>query len=421
MTDRYARSRALAQAADHVIAGGRHLSGRALLADQPPLYLKRGYGCRVLDADGHEYIDYIMAYGAIVLGYADAEVDGAAFEQARSGALLSLNHPLHVELAERLLQWFPSAEQALLLKTGSEATTAALRVARRATGRRRVIRCGYHGWHDWCLPLEPWVPDGLDAQVLEFDGNDPRTLARLLDAHGPEIAAVIIAPEMIVPANPEHLRTIAALTRAAGAVFVLDEVKTAFRIAPGSVQRHYDVAPDLTTVSKALGNGWPVAAVVGRRDVMEHARGMHCSATYHGEVAAMAAAMRTLELIEERGVLAHVWTQGERLLDGLQASAARHAVPMRAFAEPLPPMPMLRSNSGDAALDELVGATFFAEMMRKGVLLHPRHLWFVSAAHTSADIAYTLERADEAMAATAQAIARDSGREERPRLAAGDA
>lgn len=403
--DRYRGSRACFERARRLVAGGHHLSGRPLLPEQPPLYLTRGKGCRVVDVDGHEYIDYVMAYGAYVLGYADDEVDAAAFAQARSGGLLSLNHALHVRFVERLLAWFPAADMAMFVKTGSEATTAALRIARRATGRRRVVRCGYHGWHDWCLPLEPFVPEGLDEQVLEFSAADPSTLAGVLAEHRGEIAAVIVAPEMVVPGRPEPFHEVAALARAAGALLVLDEVKTAFRIRPGSVQRLWDLPADLVTVSKALGNGWPVAAVLGRREVMEHAQGLHCSATYHGDTVGMAAAMRTLELVEERGVLDHVWEQGQRLISGLAAAAERHGLPMHAYGEPLPPMPMLRVTLDDPQARDRIGHAFFRELMARGVLLHPRHLWFVSHAHGAAEIGATLERADEAMAATARACA----------------
>ena len=402
---RYHGSRACFEQARRLVAGAHHLSGRPLLPDQPPLYLVRGKGCRVVDVDGHEYIDYVMAYGAYVLGYADDEVDAAAFARAREGSLLSLNHPLHLRFAERLLEWFPGADMAMFVKTGSEATTAALRIARRATGRRKVVRCGYHGWHDWCLPLEPFVPEGLAEQVLEFAAGDPSTLARVLAEHPGQIAAVIVAPEMVVPGRSEPLREVAALARAAGALFVLDEIKTGFRIRPGSVQRLWGLSPDLTTVSKALGNGWPVAAVLGRREVMEHAQGLHCSATYHGDTAAMAAAMRTLELVEERGVLDHVWQQGQRLIDGLAAAAQRHHLPMHAFGEPLPPMPMLRVTVPDPSVRDHIAHTFFAEMMTRGVLLHPRHLWFVSHAHGVREIDATLACADEAMAVTARACA----------------
>src|SRR5213075_2773997 len=157
---RYAGSQLLDRRARALFPGGHHLSGRPLIdAERSPLYFERGAGSMILDVDGHAYVDFIMSYGAILLGYADREVDDAAIDQLRRGSLLSLNHPLHVRFLEILLARVPGAEMGVFLKTGSEATTAALRIARRATGRRKVARAGYHGWHDWCVPVEPWVPD----------------------------------------------------------------------------------------------------------------------------------------------------------------------------------------------------------------------------------------------------------------------
>lgn len=392
----YANSRALRERARALFPGGHHLSSRPLLGPEAaPLYFERGRGCRVWDVDGHEYVDYFMAFGPFLLGYADEEVDAAAVAQLRRGGLLSLSHPLHVEFLERVIARFPGAEMGMFFKTGSEATTAALRISRRATGRRVVARCGYHGWHDWCLPLAEEVPAGLDGQVLEF-AADVESLRALLAAHPGEVAAVIVAPEMVRAPSTEVFAGMAALARAHGAVFVMDEVKTALRIAPGSMQRRYGVVPDLTTVSKALGNGWPIAAVVGSRAVMEHAAGMHLSATYHGDTAAMAAALAVLEIVERDDVASHVWRLGARLIDGLNAAAARHGVAAEAYGEPLPPMPFLKF------ADERVRDAFFAACVARGVLLHPRHMWFVSRAHSEQDIARTLEVADEAMAIAAR-------------------
>lgn len=390
---RYCNSLALLRRARALIPGGHHLSGRPLVTpEDSPMYLERGAGCRVWDVDGHEYIDYVMAFGPLLLGYANEEVDRAALEQARRGTLLSMNHPLHVRFIERLVARFPGAEMGAFFKTGSEATTAALRIARRATGRRKVARCGYHGWHDWCLPLERYVPEGLDGQVLEFRADRPDSLKELMGEHA--LAAVIVAPEMVIPGRPEPFHELAALTRAHGAVFVLDEVKTGLRIRPGSFQQWAGVEPDITTLSKALGNGWPVAAAIGTREVMRHGEGMHMSATYHGETTGIAAAMATLDIVDRDDVTGHVWRLGEKLIAGLQAIADRHGVPAQAYGEPLPPMPFLRF--GDRA-GERVRDTFYREVLARGILLHPRHLWFVSAAHSDADIARTLEVADEAM------------------------
>ncbi len=396
----FPKSLALHRRAERLIPGAHHLSGRPLVDPLlSPMYFERGKGARVWDVDGHEYIDFLMAFGAFGLGYANEEVDRAAFEQASRGSLLSLNHPLHLRFLEELLARFPGSEMGAFFKTGSEATTAALRIARRATGRRRVARAGYHGWHDWCLPHNEEVPAGLAAQVLEFNANAPPSLQALFDAYPGEVAAVILAPEMVLPFSGETIVALQDVSRRNGAVFILDEVKTAFRIAPGSVQRRVGIQPDLTTVSKALGNGWPVAAVLGKRNVMESAAGMHLSATYHGETASMAAALATMAIIDRDGVLAHLWEMGERFLDGLTALVRAHRVPAEAYGEPLPPMPFLRFTHPDASLNALVQSTFYQEVHARGVLLHPRHLWFISHSHRPSDIDRALDACDDAFAA----------------------
>ena len=394
---RYAQSAELLRRARAVIPGGHHLSGRRLLHnEESPLYMTRGKGARCWDADGHEYIDYIGAYGPFLLGYAHECVDAAARTQLERGSLLSLNHPLHVEFAERLVSRFPSAEMAMFFKTGSEATTAALRVARAATGRRAVVRCGYHGWHDWCLPVERYVPGGLSEQVLELDLSAPASLERLFQASPGTIAAVIVAPEMILPSRASVFHELLAMTHRHGALFILDEIKTALRIKPGSFQEHIRLIPDMTTLSKALGNGWPIAAVVGKRQVMEAAAGMHLSATYHGETAAMAAALATLDFIDQQPVAEHVWALGEQLISGLNQRAKQHDIPALAFAEPLPPMPFLKFCASDPARNERLKARFYREVLTQGSLLHPRHLWFISYAHSEEDIQRTLAAADAA-------------------------
>jgi glutamate-1-semialdehyde aminotransferase len=401
---RYPRSRALFQRALRVIPGGGHLTGRPLGDPaRTPLYMDRGRGGRVTDVDGHSYIDWVMAFGPFLLGYAHPEVDEAGRRQLDHGALLSMNHPVHIEYVEKLVARFPGAEMGTFFRTGSEATTAALRIARRATGRTVVARAGYHGWHDWCLPTEPFVPRGLHEQVLEFRADDPGTLEACFAARPGEIAAVIVAPEMVVPTRADVFHRIAQITRRCGAVLVLDEVKTALRIAPGSIQQRVGLQPDLTTLSKALGNGWPIAAVLGSRAVMQHAAGLHLSATYHGDTAAMNASLKALEVIDRDRVADHVDALGQRLIAGLNRIAQGHGVPAVAFGEPLPPMPFLRFEHPDPLRNERLRSVFYEQVLARGVLLHPRHMWFVSAAHSTVDVDATLEVCDAAMRCAANA------------------
>lgn len=390
-------SRQWAERAKRVIPGGHHLSGKPLCDSQGALYFDQAHGARVRLVDGGECIDWLMAYGPFLLGYGRREVDEAAERQARQARLVSLNHPLHVEFIERILPLFPGAEMGIFLRTGSEATTAALRIARRATGRRRVARCGYHGWHDWCLPLETWVPEGLATQILEFSANDPRTLDLLFDAYPDQIAAVILAPEMMRPDALPTLQALADATRRNGAVFILDEVKTGLRAPRGSISASQGVVPDIITVSKALGNGWPVAVTLGRREVMQYAAGMHVSATFHGDLAAMAAALACIELIQNEHASEHAHAIGHALMAGLTDVGKAHGVVFNAYPEPIAAMPFMRIEGLPDAQRARLGDCFFSDLLRRGVLLHPRHLWFPSLAHTLLDVEATLEAADASL------------------------
>jgi glutamate-1-semialdehyde 2,1-aminomutase len=396
--DAYAASQALFRRAKALIPGGIHLSGRPLIdPERSPLYFERGEGARIWDADGNEYIDFVMAYGPFLLGYAHPEVDRAAIAQLSRGNLLSLNHSLHLTFMEALLERFSGMEMGVFLKTGSEATTAAVRIARRATGRKKIARCGYHGWHDWCLPEADFVPDGLCDQVFVYEAARPASLTALLEAHPDEFAAVILAPEMIHPPDRAKIVSLMEASRRHGAIFIMDEIKTGFSARGGSMQAYYGVNADMITLSKALGNGWPIAAVLGSRAVMDHAAGMHISATYHGDTAPMAAALATLAVIDREEVEETVWTLGQRLIDGLGEAARRNGIPARAYGEPIPPMPFLQFTHPDPRKTEELKAQVYAEAMRKGILLHPRHLWFTSSAHTAADIDRTVEIMDGAM------------------------
>ncbi|MFO0614431.1 MAG: aminotransferase class III-fold pyridoxal phosphate-dependent enzyme [Polyangiaceae bacterium] len=164
------------------------------------------------------------------------------------------------------------------------------------------------------------------------------------------------------------------------------------------------LVPDLLTLSKAIGNGWPVAAVLGRRDVLEAAAGMHYSGTFHGDTAAMAAAMATLEIEARESAAEHAWSMGERLISGLASIARAHGIAAEVYAEPLPPMPFVRFHDADAEVNERVKRTFYEQTLEAGVLFHPRHMWFLSAAHSAMDVERALGAADKAMAAAKRAV-----------------
>lgn len=387
------------KAACDVLPGGVPAGGRQLLGNgKAPLYFERGCGCHIWDVDGNEYVDYILAYGAVLLGYAHPAVDEAARREVANGMLLSMNHPLHARFLEMVLRRFPAADMGYFMKTGSEATTAAVRLARRYTGRRKIVRCGFHGWHDWCFADDGSTPAGITEQVLALHDITAKGLELLLSEHPNEIAAVIVAPEMVMPLNREAINLLIETAHAHGALFILDEIKTGFRTLTGSVQTWLDVRPDMTTLSKGLGNGWPVSTVIGRKEIMQAGQGIHLSATYHGDTTGMAAALTNLEVLDRENVPAHVWQLGTRLIEGLNRIAKRHHVPARAYGEPVPSMPFMAFTHPDQHINDQLIDVFYARMYQCGVLLHPHHLWYISFAHTERDIDTTLAFADVAMA-----------------------
>jgi len=392
---RYSRSYALFEEAKKVIPGGVQASRRPLIEGRSPVYIERAKGSHCWDVDGNEYIDYSLSLGPIILGYAHPEVDEAVIRQLGQGIVFTFNHPLQNRLAEKLVAHVPSVEMATFFKTGSEATSAAVRVARAYTGKERIARCGYHGWHDWCNVGGKGVPAVLEGQTLGFDANKPETLEALLQQHPNEFAAVIVAPETVGPDNTDLFHRLIGTTHNHGAIFILDEVKTGFRMGLSGFQGRVGIAPDLTTFSKAMANGYPIGALAGRREVMRAAEEVHISATFNGEVVSMAASLATIEILEQPGNLEHIWHMGERLINGLNQLAQKHGVDAVAAPEPMPPMPFMRF-TGEGEAVERLREEFYAEVYAQGVLLTWGHVWFISLAHSEQDIERTLEIADAA-------------------------
>jgi glutamate-1-semialdehyde aminotransferase len=391
------RSTQTFEEAKALIPGGVQASRRPLYAGESPVYVRRGQGARCWDIDGNEFIDYTLSLGPVILGYAHPAVNAAVARLMEDGVCFTFNHPIQNDLARTLVRLMPCAEMATFFKTGSDATTAALRIARAYTQRQKVARAGYHGWHDWAVPDSPGAPAVLRACTLRFDANDPSTLEALLRAEPGAFAAVIVAPEEITADHATRLSEIGLLARENGAVFIIDEVKTGFRLALGGAQERFGVVPDLSTVSKAMANGFPIAAVVGRREVMEVGAEVWVSSTFNGEILSMAASLATLGELEKAGALEHIWAMGERLLAGLDEIITRHGVAAEAVGVPLPPMPFLRFTDPDEERRERQKRAFYTTVIQRGILLHPNHLWFISLSHGPAEIDRTLAACDEAM------------------------
>lgn len=391
-----------------------------------PFVVERGEGARIWDADGREYIDYVLSWGPLVLGHAPPVVLDAVNRIMRRGTSFGIPTEVEVELAEHVRDRMPHVEMMRFVSSGTEATMSALRLARAATGREVVLKFDgcYHGHADSFLvragsgvatlglPNSPGVPEAVAALTVVAPFNDLATVESLLGAHS--IAAIIVEPVVgnagFIPPDPAFLPGLRALADAHGALLIFDEVMTGFRVAPGGARERFGITADLTTLGKVIGGGFPVAAYGGRRDLMQQVAPdgpVYQAGTLSGNPVAMAAGAATLCALTE-DIHDEIARCTDRLVLGLRGIAARHGVPFTADAagtmwgfffrdEPV------RSFADAKTCDVARFGRFFHAALERGVYLAPSafEAAFMSSAHTNHVIDETLDRLDGAMAAVA--------------------
>ncbi|MEP6989859.1 MAG: glutamate-1-semialdehyde 2,1-aminomutase [bacterium] len=421
-----ARSQALMAKARNLFPGGVNSPVRAFGGvGGEPFVVERGKGARIWDADGNEYLDYVLSWGPLVLGHAAPEVLHALQETMARGTSFGIPTGLEVALGEMVRVRMPHVEMLRFVSSGTEATMSALRLARAFTGRDLLLKFDgcYHGHADSFLvhagsgiatlglPNSPGVPDVLAALTLTAPFNDVGAAAAVFAAHGPRIAAIFVEPVVgnagfILP-DPEFLPALRRLATEHGAILVFDEVMTGFRVAPGGAAEYCGVTPDLTTLGKVIGGGLPVAAYGGRRDIMSlvaPSGPVYQAGTLSGNPLAMAAGIATLTALTP-DVQAGIAQRTRALVEGMRHIAARRGVPFTADcagsmfgwffrAEPV------RSYADARTADVELFRRFFHSALQRGVYLAPSafEAGFVSSAHGDAEIALTLERLDAALA-----------------------
>lgn len=283
-----------------------------------PLFIDRGRGCRIWDVDGNEYIDHVLGLLPVVLGYCDPDVNEAIAIQLEKGICFPLASPLEAELAERLVRLIPCADLVRFGKNGSDATTAAIRLARAFTLREKIVVCGYHGWHDWFIgstTRDLGVPASVKALTKAVAFNDLDALEGLFAREGDSIAAVIMEPTSKEPTQPGYLEGVRAIADRYGTILIFDEIVTGFRVAMGGAQEKSGVTPDLACFGKAMGNGMPISAVVGRRDIMSLMEDIFFSATYGGEALSLTASITTIDKLERENAPARMAKRGTMLIN----------------------------------------------------------------------------------------------------------
>ncbi len=367
-----------------------------------PLFLQRGQGCRVWDVDGNEYIDFVQGLLPNILGYAHPEVNAAVSRQLSEGHSFSLPHPLEVELAERLTRLIPCAEMVRFGKNGSDATAGAVRAARAFIGRDRIACCGYHGWQDWYIgstTRHAGVPNAVRALTHPFPYNDVPALERLLEEHSGEFAAVIMEPVNFVEPVPGYLQEVKEAAHRHGALLIFDEICTGFHFGLGGAQKRYGVVPDVACFGKAMGNGFPIACVVGRADVMKVFEEIFFSFTFAGEVSSMAAAMKVLDILELTDALARMEANGRVLQDGFNGLAKLAGLGNRLTCVGHPVWSLIKFRDAEGKDSLLLRSLVSQELIKRGILALVTHN--MSAAHDHIAVQQTLE----AYAATMKTVA----------------
>jgi glutamate-1-semialdehyde 2,1-aminomutase len=383
-----------------------------------PIYAERAKGCRIWDVDGNEYVDWTSAVGPVILGYADEVVDAAVRAQIERGSIYSIVQESAVELAEELVRIVPSAEMVRYCKGGGEACTIAVRIARGVTGRDKVLFCGYHGWHDWYQAanigaerlaehlfngIEPiGVPRCLEGTAVPFTYGDLEELEALLKSHAGELACIIMEPMRSGEPPAGYLDGVRALASRYEVILIFDEVSSGFRIARGSAQEYAGVTPDISVFAKAISNGYPMGAVVGKREFMEPAAQMFISSAYWDDNIGIAASLATLRELERRDAVAHFNRIGALFKEQINAAAV--AVGLDAACEGVAAHPHIRFGVDDAEVAAKVNALFIQENARRGVILAAGFMF--NCAHGEEEVEQTAAVVEESFAMIAEGLDR---------------
>lgn len=366
-----------------------------------PVYLQSGQGAEVTDVDGNRYIDYICGLGANALGHNHPAVVNAITQNLTSGIIHSLPTPVEITAARALTEVIPGAEQVRFFKTGADANSAAVRLARFITGKEKIVTVGYNGWHDHYMFDTPGVPEIIQRYTHRmplFTPQDEQPLLELIGKESEQLAAVLLSVPYNRTLTAEFVHQLRDLCKAKDILFILDEVVTGFRLALGGAQEYFNVRADLVTLSKGLAAGMPLSAVTGRRELMTQMEKLQVSTTFGGEMLSLEVCVAALDEYRSSGYIQHICKLGRQLKNGINAVAAKLGTPLTIVGYDAIPMFLFSRNPQEHVK---FAEPFVAEMAARGVLLR-RDVNFLSGAHTAAHIEHTIQATKDALLAMQQ-------------------
>jgi glutamate-1-semialdehyde 2,1-aminomutase len=352
-----------------------------------PLFISKGKGSKVWDVDNNCYVDFVNGLLSVMLGYCDSDVNESVLEQLESGVSFSLPHPIEMEVAELLIELVPCAEMVRFGKNGSDATSAAIRLSRAYTGKEHVLVCGYHGWQDWFIgstSMDLGVPFSVKALTHSFDYNDIDTLNNYFEEYKDKIACVIMEPMSFVYPQNNFLEKVKKVAHANDALLIFDETITGCRFSNGGAQELFGVKPDLATFGKGIANGFPLSAIMGRREIMLKMEEIFFSGTFGGETISLAAAKAVLLKVRDNNVLNDIKSKGEYLISCTKSVIDNHNVSEIFEIIGHPSWSLLKVNDFRNYSSWIIKTYLFQELFKRGILFLGTHN--LTFAHSTDDI-----------------------------------
>lgn len=373
-----------------------------------PFFASKGFGSYLWDVDGNKYVDLVASLAAVTLGYGDPEINKAIKRQLKIGVSLSLSSKLETVVAEKIIDLVPSAEMVRFAKNGSDATSAAVRIARYFTGRDHIISIGYHGWHDWYIgstTRSMGVPSAVQALTLSARYNDLSHVENLFEEAKGDVAAVILEPMNSVDPAPGYLESLRTFCSSNNILLIFDEVITGFRFARGGAQELFGVTPDLSCFGKGIANGFPISVIAGRREIMEGFKEVFFSGTFGGELLSLTAANVVLDRVRDNRVIPELYRVGQAIQQGLLSEISRNKYEFINLSGN-PTWTFLNWTLSSDALQNKVKTYFLQEMFKRGILVLSTNN--VTTTLSQKDISKILTTYAEVFEAISQALERDS-------------